>query len=167
MIGCDDRILDRVLSVVSMTGKSDGLFHCGPIGSGVTVKLINNYIAVTSILSASEGLNLGIKMGIDPSKLTDIINASSGQSWVTLKNNPVPGVQADSVASRGYKGGFAIELAAGCIELANKMAGDVGAKMALGGTTERVWCEAMESPLCKGLDARSIFKWISEGGGEG
>ena len=165
MIGCDESILERVRAVVGMTGKPDGLFHCGPIGSGVTVKLINNYIAVTSILSASEGLNLGIKMGIDPSKLTDIINASSGQSWVTLKNNPVPGVQADSVASRGYKGGFAIELAAGCIDLANKMASDVGAKLALGPTTQKAWNEAMEDPRCKGLDARSSFKWVSESDG--
>lgn len=75
--------------------------HCGPVGAGVTVKLINNYLSVTNILVASEGLNLGMKMGIDPSKLTSIINASSGQTWITMRNNPVPGVQADSVASRG------------------------------------------------------------------
>ena len=162
MIGCDDRILSRVKAVMSMTGKADSLFHCGPVGAGVTVKLINNYLSVTNILVASEGLNLGMKMGIDPKKLTDIINASSGQTWITMRNNPVPGVQADSVASRGYKGGFAIELASGCIELANKMAGDVGAKLALGPRTQEVWREAMEDPRCKGLDARSIFKWISE-----
>jgi 3-hydroxyisobutyrate dehydrogenase len=162
MIGCDDSILPRVKAVMSMTGKSESLFHCGPIGSGVSVKLINNYLSVTNILVASEGLNLGMKMGLDPKKLTDIINASSGQTWITMRNNPVPGVQPDSVASRGYKGGFAIELAEECIELANKMAGDVGAKLALGPRTLEVWREAMVDPRCKGLDARSIFRWISE-----
>lgn len=163
MIGCDERILDRVLSVVKMTGKAESLFHCGQIGSGVTVKLINNYLSVTNILCASEALNLGIKMGLEPRRLTDIVNASSGQSWITSRNNPVPGVHEGSVASNGYKGGFDISLAAGCIELANKMAGDVGAKMVLGQRSEEVWHQAMESELCKGLDARSVFRWISEG----
>lgn len=166
MIGCDDDVFDKVKAVVSMTGKS--LFHCGPIGSGVTIKLINNYIAITNMISASEGLNMGVKMGIDPKKLTDIINASSGQSWVTLKNNPVPGVQPDSTASRGYKGGFAIELAAGCIDLAVKGAEDVGAKLALGPALQSAWHTAMEDPRCKGLDARSIYRWLSDtnAGGE-
>ena len=145
-----------------MTGRADSLFHCGPIGSGVSVKLLNNYLSVSNIILASEALNLGTKIGLDPKKVTDIINASSGMSWITAKNNPVPGVQADSVASKGYKGGFAIELAAGCIELANKMAEDAGAKMVLGPTTLRAWEEAMEDPRCKGLDARSIYRWISE-----
>ena len=144
MIGCDDEILDRVKAVMSMTGKSEALFHCGPVGSGVTVKVINNYISLTSIISASEGLNMGIRMGIDPKKLTDIINASSGQSWVMSKNNPVPGVQPNSVASNGYKSGFAIELATGCIDLAVKGANDVGANLVLGSTVHDAWHAAME-----------------------
>ena len=160
MIGCDDAIVDQVKAVMSMTGKA--LFHCGPIGSGVTVKLINNYMSVTNMLVASEGLNLGIKMGLDPKMLTDIVNASSGMSWITAKNNPVPGVQPDSVASRGYKGGFAIELAAGCIDLASKMAEDANATLALGPTSQKIWHTAMEDPRCKGLDARSVYRWISD-----
>ena len=164
MIGCDDSLLPRVKAVMRMTGKEDALFHCGPPGTGVSVKLINNYLSVTNILVASEALNLGRKLGLDPGTLTSIINASSGQTWITLRNNPVPGVQADSVASRGYKGGFAIELAAGCIQLANKMARDVGAKLVLGGRSEEVWGEAMVDPRCKGLDARSIYRWVSEEG---
>ena len=160
MIGCDDSILDKVKAVVSMTGKQ--LFHCGAIGDGVSIKLINNYIAICSMLATSEGLNMGVKMGIDPKKLTDIISASSGQNWVISKNNPVPGVQSDSVASRGYKGGFAIELAAGCIDLALKGAETVGAKMTLGPTLQNAYHEAMEDPRCKGLDARSIYRWVSD-----
>lgn len=165
MIGCPDELYSQVEAVVRMTGKS--LFHCGPVGSGVTVKIVNNYISICNMLSASEGLNLGMRLGLDPKKLTDIINASSGQSWTTLKNNPVPGVQADSVASRGYKGGFAIELAAGCIDLAMKGAEDVGAKMTLGPSLQGAFHDAMEDPRCKGLDARSIYRWVSEMGGNG
>ena len=159
MIGCHDSSIERVKSVVSKTGTS--LFHCGPIGAGVTVKLINNYIAISNMLSASEGLNLGIKQGLDPKMLTDIINVSSGQSWITSKNNPVPGVQEGSVASRGYRGGFAIELAAGCVDLAMKGAVDVGAKMTLGPSLQAAFHEAMGDPKCKGLDARSIYRWVS------
>lgn len=160
MIGCPDALFPSVKAVVSMTGTS--LFHCGPVGSGVTVKIINNYISICNMLSASEGLNLGMRLGLDPVKLTDIINASSGRSWTTMSNHPVPGVQADSVASRGYRGGFAIELAAGCVDLAMKGARDVGAKMTLGPSLQAAFHAAMEDERCKGLDARSIFRWVSE-----
>ncbi|KAK3724084.1 hypothetical protein LTR37_001206 [Vermiconidia calcicola] len=160
MIGCDDGVLDKVKAVVGMTGKS--LFHCGPIGAGITVKVINNYMSVTNMLSASEGMNLGVKMGVDPKMLTEIINASSGMSWITLNNHPVPGVQPDSVASRGYKGGFNIELAAGCIDLAMKSAEDVGAKLALGKASQETWHIAKEDPRCKGLDARSVYRWLGD-----
>ena len=159
MIGCTDSLIDKVQSVVSMTGTS--LFHCGGLGTGVTVKLVNNYMAISNMLSASEGMNLGIKQGVDPVLLTKIINASSGQSWVMSKNHPVPGVQKGSVASGGYKGGFAIELAAGCIDLAMKGANDVGAKMTLGPVTQQAFHEAMEDKRCKGLDARSIYRIVS------
>lgn len=81
MIGCSNAILDRVKYIVSMTGTN--LFHCGPVGAGVTVKLINNYLAMTSLLVASEGINMGIKMGIDPKKFSEVINVSSGMNWMS------------------------------------------------------------------------------------
>jgi len=76
MIGCDTEVADEVKNVVGMTGTS--MFYCGPVGAGVGVKLINNYLSGCSILAASEALNIGVKMGSDPKLLTDILNVSSG-----------------------------------------------------------------------------------------
>jgi len=160
MIGADDKIVDQVKSVVAMMGKS--LFHCGPVGAGVGVKLINNYLSGCSILCSSEALNMGVKMGIDPRVLTDIINVSSGQCWVTTKNNPVPGITPGGAASNGYKGGFAIELCTSVIELAVRAADAVGAKLILAPSILQGFKSACEDDRCRGLDARSIYRWISD-----
>lgn len=160
MIGCDPSIADKVRSVVAMMGKS--IFHCGPVGAGVGVKLINNYLSGCSILAVSEALNIGVKMGLDPKVLTDILNVSSGQCWVTSKNNPVPGVQPDAPASKGYKGGFAIELATSVIELGVKTAESVDAKLTLAPALLHAFQSACEDPRCKGLDARVMYRWVSD-----
>ena len=100
-------------------------------------------------------------MGLDPKVLTDILNVSSGQCWVTSKNNPVPGVMPGP-ASNGYKGGFAIELATGVIDLAVKTAESVNAKMTLAPAVQHAFHSACEDPRCKGLDARVMYRWVSD-----
>lgn len=156
MIGCPEPLFDKVTSIVSMTGAN--LFHCGPVGAGVTVKLINNYMAMSSMLVASEGINMGIRMGIDPHKLSEVINVSSGMNWIMKETNPCTG----EVARGGYRPGFAIELASGTVDLAVKGAERVGAKLALGEAIQGAFHQALEDERCRGRDSRSIFRWVSD-----
>jgi len=148
MIGRPEDILERVKSFVSMTSKN--LFHCGAVGFGVTVKLINDYMPMHGMLVASDGLNMGIKQGIDPKNLSKIINVSSGMSWTMLKSNPCPGVEPNSVASNGYKPGFAIELGVGSVDLAVQRAEKAGARLALAKALQTAYRAACEDVRCKG-----------------
>jgi 3-hydroxyisobutyrate dehydrogenase len=52
------------------------------IGDGARVKLVNNLLAGINLVAGAEALALGIKLGLHPRKLFDIINASSGKSWI-------------------------------------------------------------------------------------
>jgi 3-hydroxyisobutyrate dehydrogenase len=52
------------------------------LGDAAKAKLVNNLLAGINLVAGAEALALGMKMGLDPNQLFDIIRASSGNSWV-------------------------------------------------------------------------------------
>lgn len=54
----------------------------GNIGDGSKAKLVNNLLAGINLVAGAEALALGMKIGLDPQKLFEIISVSSGSSWV-------------------------------------------------------------------------------------
>lgn len=57
-------------------------------GAGSSVKLVNQHLAGVHIAAAAEAMALGIRMGIDPDILYDVITHSAGNSW--MFENRVP-----------------------------------------------------------------------------
>lgn len=143
-------------------GKKDSIFHCGQVGAGTAFKVINNYLSAITSLAASEALNIGAKMGLDLKLLTDVINVSGGQCWVTSQSNPVPGIHANAPASRGYEGGFRIELCKHVLEMGSSLAEMVGARTILDKPTLGAFDEAMKDERYKGKDARVVYKWLND-----
>lgn len=166
MVGCPSDTSGQTFPVVKSylkhMGNTDGIFLCGDVGAGTAFKVINNYLSAITSLAASEALNMGVKAGLDPKLLTDVINASGGQCWVTSKSNPVPGVQAGVPSSRGYEGGFRIELCSKVLTMGTQLAEMVGAKTVLDGPTQKVFKEVMADERYKGKDARVVYKWLNE-----
>lgn len=65
------------------------VFQLGPeIGQGSRVKMINQHLAGVHIAAACEAMALGIRAGIDPRQLFEVISSSAGASW--MFNNRVP-----------------------------------------------------------------------------
>jgi 3-hydroxyisobutyrate dehydrogenase len=166
MVGCQPSVSGRVFPVVKSylrhMGNEEGIFLCGDVSSGTAFKIINNYLSAITSLAASEALNIGVKAGLDPKLLTDVINASGGQCWVTSKSNPVPGVQANVPSSRDYEGGFRIELCAKVLGMGSRLAEMVGAKTVLDVPTLQAFGEAMNDERYRGKDARVVYKWLNE-----
>ncbi|KAL5460933.1 hypothetical protein PMIN06_002459 [Paraphaeosphaeria minitans] len=163
MVGTDDKhVFSTVKSYLSHMGKADAVFLCGDVGAGSAFKVINNYLSAITSLAASEALNIGAKMNLDLALLTDVINVSGGQCWVTSKSNPVPGIQANVPSSRDYEGGFRIELCAKVLKMGSDLADMVGARTVLDKPTLEAFGEAMGDERYKGKDARVVYKWLSE-----
>nr|CAD7587700.1 unnamed protein product [Timema genevievae] len=51
---------------------------CGPVGSGQAAKICNNMLLGVSMIGTAEAMNLGIRLGLDPKKLMEVINSCSG-----------------------------------------------------------------------------------------
>lgn len=64
------------------------------------------------MIGTAEAMNLGVKLGLDPKLLTDVVNISTGRSWSSDTYNPVPGVMENVPAAKDYEGGFSVELIA-------------------------------------------------------
>ena len=57
---------------------------------------LNNLLSATTLASAAEALLLGERAGLDPEKLVEIINASSGRSASTEVKFPATSSTAPS-----------------------------------------------------------------------
>ncbi|KAF2475340.1 3-hydroxyisobutyrate dehydrogenase-like protein [Lindgomyces ingoldianus] len=163
MVGTNNKdVFPMVKSTLAHMGKEDSVFLCGDVGAGTAFKVINNYLSAITSLAASEALNIGVKMGLDPKLLTDVINVSGGQCWVTSKSNPVPGVQQNVPSSRDYEGGFRIELCAKVLKMGSQLAEMVGARTILDKPTLEAFDEAKNDSRYRGKDARVVYKWLNE-----
>ncbi len=118
MVGCAPAASSRVFPVVQSylqhMGNRDGIFLCGDVGAGTAFKIINNYLSAITSLAASEALNIGVKAGLDPKLLTEVINASGGQCWVTSKSNPCRACRRTSRAAEATRAASASSCAPRC-----------------------------------------------------
>ncbi len=98
----------RAESILSDMGKN--IFHAGPHGAGQVAKICNNMLLAILMSGTSEALALGVKNGLDPVVLSEIMKQSSGGNWALNVYNPWPGVMEKAPASRDYQGGFLVKL---------------------------------------------------------
>lgn len=162
MVGAPQNLFDQVRPLLEHMGKSESIFHCGDVGTGTAFKIINNYVSLISILSVSEAYNIASRMNLDLNVLTDLMNTSSAQCWVISKNNPIPGITPGGAASRGYEGGFRLELAHKDLSLGTELAEMVGARRDLHKVALAVFEEAKSDPRYAGKDSRVLYKMLNE-----
>jgi 3-hydroxyisobutyrate dehydrogenase len=82
-----EAIYQAVEPLLRVLGKN--IFYLGADPSlGQTVKIINNTLYATSMVASCEALVYGVKAGLDPKTMLDVINVSSGRSFATLERIP-------------------------------------------------------------------------------
>ena len=52
------------------------------VGDAAKAKLVNNLLAGINLAAGAEALALGMRLGLEPQKIFDIVTASSGNSWI-------------------------------------------------------------------------------------
>ena len=138
MCGGDRSTFERVRPVLAAMGKN--LYLVGPVGSGAVVKLINNLMGSINAMGVTEGLVMGAKAGIDPTLLVDILTTSSGSSR-TLEG------ARGSILARNFEPGFAIDLMAKDVRLANELARQLGVRLLAGSLANQILTEAVAAGL--------------------
>ncbi|HKU59746.1 MAG TPA: NAD(P)-dependent oxidoreductase [Gemmatimonadales bacterium] len=81
MVGGDPDAFDRARPVLERFGQR--IEHVGPVGAGHALKSVNNALLAVNILAAGEGLAALVKAGVPAATALEVVNASSGRSFVT------------------------------------------------------------------------------------
>jgi 2-hydroxy-3-oxopropionate reductase len=102
-------------------------------GQGQAAKVINNLMSACSIAITAEAMVLGVRAGLDPSTLLDVIHVSSGA------NNAASDKFPKQVLTRAFAHGFRLDLMAKDVHLALDEARRRGVPMVLGSTVEELW----------------------------
>lgn len=82
---------------------SSSYHYVGGIGTGKTVKLVNNMMSMGNLVVAAEAFALGTAAGMDPKLLLDVLSQSGGRSNQFLKHFP-------RVVAGDFSPGFKLEL---------------------------------------------------------
>ena len=77
MIGGDDpAAIERARPLLSTMGER--LFDTGGLGSGHAMKALNNFVAAATFAACAEALLAGQRFGLDPKRMVEILNVSTG-----------------------------------------------------------------------------------------
>lgn len=123
MVGGDAQAFATCKPLLQHIGAN--IYHVGAIGNGCVAKLVNNMLAFVNAVAAFEGMLLGVKAGVDPQILHDIVQNSSGASWA-MRQLP------DKVFVGDFTPGFTIDLAHKDLRLALELGDTCSVPLTMG-----------------------------------
>jgi 3-hydroxyisobutyrate dehydrogenase len=138
MVGGDAETLERAKPVLKPIGPN--IFLVGPPGAGNTIKAINNMMASVNSLAMMEGLALGVKAGLDPMTIYEVVKASSGASKA-LEGLP------RSIVPRNFDPGFKVALMNKDLETFNTIAKELHVPVSFANVAQRYQQAAMAAGL--------------------
>jgi 3-hydroxyisobutyrate dehydrogenase len=86
MVGGTQADYERAKPVLAAFGRT--IVHMGPVGAGHAMKAVNNALLAVNILAVAEGLTALVKAGVPARTALEVLNVSSGRSFVS--ENLVP-----------------------------------------------------------------------------
>lgn len=156
MAAGDPGIVAALAPVLGVLGK---VFTVGDRpGQGQTMKLINNLMSTAALTIASETLVLGVKAGLDPDLMIEVLNAGSGTNSATT--NKIPRF----VLPRTFDFGFAIGLSAKDARLCVEEGDRLGVPMIVGNAV-RTLLNITRDHLGADADMTSVIKVVEEWAG--
>ncbi|KAJ6008903.1 hypothetical protein N7522_003919 [Penicillium canescens] len=156
-----DPVSDRLEKVAAMMGNPKKFFYCGRLGAGLAAKISNNYLSCSILLAVAEAMAIGIRSGVDEKLLHDVIQNSTGQSFMADVVQPVPGVVPDAPSSNNYRLGFKTQMMIKDLGLGVKAGYATGIKPTIAEAAYRVYEKAAVDPQCIDRDGSSVYLHIT------
>ena len=137
MIGGDTDAIAAVKPVLACMGNK--LFDVGSLGCGHAMKCLNNYLAAAAFAAASEAMTIGRQFGLDPAVLADVVNVSTGRSFVSEN------LLKQHVLSGTFGTGFALGLLAKDVKIAADLADQIGVDAPVSQLVSGMWADARDT----------------------
>jgi hypothetical protein len=102
-------------------------------GSAQTMKLANNFLSATAVVATSEAVVMGVKSGLDPNVMIEVINAGSGMNTASRDKFP------RAILPRTFDYGFATALMVKDVRLCVEEMKSLGLSMEVAEAVGRLW----------------------------
>jgi 3-hydroxyisobutyrate dehydrogenase-like beta-hydroxyacid dehydrogenase len=149
-------VLERVRPLLGVFGR---VFHVGARpGLGQLMKLANNFLSATAIIATAEAMVLGVKGGLDPAIMLDVINASTGRNTASEDKFP------RQILTGRYQAGFTTGLLTKDLALCEAAATASGVPMPVAAAVYAQWQRAV-AELGADADITTIVTCIERAAG--
>ena len=136
MVSCPSAKFEQVRLVLRNIGK---VFHVGEEpGMGQVTKLANNILSATALAATSEVFIMGVKAGLDPNVMVEVLNAGSGRNNATEVKFP------KGIIPRKFDLGFTSGLMYKDVKLGIDEGEALGVPMFVGNAVKEAWRRAVD-----------------------
>lgn len=136
MVGGSEVNIARIMPLLVIMGAHQ--FHLGPLGAGHRMKSLNNLVTCVTFMATGEALLAGKRAGLDPDKMIDVMNLSTGGSWVGRTHFQ------QRIFNRAFDDPFKLGLMVKDIGIALRVAEETGLGMPISEHTAKLWREIEE-----------------------
>jgi len=126
------------------------VFHVGGLGQGLAMKLVNNMLIQVNTVAVAEALVLGVKAGLDPQAIYDVVRVSTGTSFAFETRVP-------RILKRDFAPGGTVDISFKDQELETAFAKQLGVPVLLANVSQQVYQMARAAGLNK-EDGSAIVK---------
>lgn len=131
MVGGKEEVFNQCKEIFEAMGKN--IYYCGAIGAGEVVKIANNLVCAINMQATCEAMILGIKAGVRPKTLFEIMSKSSAQNWALNTYMPKKAFRGD------FEPGFMVDLMYKDLGLAHNLATQYKIPILLAATCRQVF----------------------------
>lgn len=156
MVGGSEADVARVMPLLDRMGKAR--HHLGGLGAGHAMKCLNNTVTSMTFLATAEALVAGKRYGLDPEAMIDVLNQSTGGSWITQTHFK------QRIFNRTFDDPFKLSLMLKDIGIALQLARDTATPMALSGLGQQLWRMA-DQVAGPGASVSELVRWVEKTGG--
>lgn len=153
MVGGADADVARVRPLLDRMGRA--VFHLGGVGSGHAMKCINNLVTAVTFSATAEGLVIGKRYGLDPAVMVDVLDESTGQSWITRNHI------RQRILSRSFDDPFKLALMLKDMGIANALARETGTAAPLAGLGQQLW-QAAARAAGPEASVSELVRWVEQ-----
>lgn len=116
MAGGTEKDFNAAMEAFEIMGKN--IIHCGPLGSGQTVKMANQILCSLHMVGLCESLLMAKQSGVDPNLIVKVCSTGAAGSWALANLGPM-------IADSDYRPGFMIKHILKDIGIVNSEKGDL------------------------------------------
>ena len=115
MVGADDAVFAHIRPILETMGTD--VTHCGPVGCGQVVKILNNMLLFQNVCALAEALAVGRRNGVSPETLLSTVAKGSGDSFA-LRNHGMKAMVPGNYPLRAFSTRYAMKDLSYALEMA-------------------------------------------------